>query len=296
MLSLSAIAHGLFGRSQVDPGGASEFEILEPLMETDTKSYDDFIKIFHHLDAHKQATSVVSVFCGDGQSIIMAKNMKKAWPHRYAHWLIAAGGFHEHAHSMFAHTELWFDALVCYCLDELEIERVVKVTQNLEHNAYSHHQNAHHVIVIAAVSYLLQDVQRPSPRVFLRDPDVYLSQVQTAGGEVLVRYLRHAGFPILQWQRAARDGDGRKVKMLFAHSFHAFRTVHKPVCAQVVLIGLLGFCCAFSRLCSCAPSVSLCWGGSAPTCMWIVSWRRSTTCSRDPSARPTPLRSRARST
>ena len=247
-LSLTAIAQGLFGRSQVDPGGPSEFDILEPLMETDTKSYDDFVRIFRHLMHHRSPLSVVSIFAGDGQSVIRAKDTKKRWPHQYARWLLAAGGFHEHAHTMFAHTELWWEALVCFCLDELEIERVHRVTQDLEHNNYAHHQNAHHVIVIAIVSFLLQDVQSPSPRLFLRDPDLYLNQVDSAGGEVLVRYLRHAGFPILQWQRAARDGDGDKVKLLFAHSFHIFRTCHKPVCAQVILIGLLGFCCALPSL------------------------------------------------
>ena len=64
-----------------------------------------------------------------------------------------------------------------------------------------------------------------------------------------MRYLQYAGFPILQWQRAAREGDGGKLKKLFAYSHHVFRSVcHKPVCAQVSLIALLGFCCTLPAI------------------------------------------------
>ena len=41
---------------------------------------------------------------------------------------------------------------------------------------------------------------------------------QCAAGTVIVRYLRHAGLPILQWQRAAREGNGLKLKQLFAYT------------------------------------------------------------------------------
>ena len=247
-LSLSQIASALFGRPDIDPGGPSEFDILEALMETDTKSYDDFVKIFSHLSMHASPSSVVSIFAGDGQSVIRAKDMKRRWPHRYAHWLIGVGGFHEHAHSMFGFTEIFDDCFVRCCLDVLEIERVAAVTQDLEHNSYAHHQNAHHVITIAITSFLLQDVQYPPPQLFLRDPDAYRRQVGSAGGVVMLRYFRGAGSPTLQWQKAARTGKGETVKKLFAYSLHIFRTCHKPVCAQVVLIGLLGFCCALPAL------------------------------------------------
>ena len=73
--------------------------------------------------------------------------------------------------------------------------------------------------------------------------------METATGIVLVKYLQYAGFPILQWQRAAREGDGLKLKKLFAYSHQLFRSVsHKPVCAQISLIALLGFCCALPAL------------------------------------------------
>jgi hypothetical protein len=122
-LSLAQIANALFGRS-VDPHGPSEFDILEPLMDTDTKSYDDFIRIFDFLSGHCHPLNIVKIFAGDGQSIIRAKDMKVRWPHQYASWLIVPGGFHEHAHAMFAYTELFNECFVRFCLDELEIERV----------------------------------------------------------------------------------------------------------------------------------------------------------------------------
>ena len=81
-LSLRSLAEALYGRPNVDPVGPSEFEILEPLMRTDTKSYDDFVKITHHLSSYSSPDGVVDVFCGDGQSVLSFKNLKKRWPFR----------------------------------------------------------------------------------------------------------------------------------------------------------------------------------------------------------------------
>ena len=83
-LTLRQIATALYGRPNIDPGGPSEFEILEPLMRTDTNSYDDFVKITHHLSSHSGAECVVDIFCGDGQSVLSFKNLKKRFPYRCA--------------------------------------------------------------------------------------------------------------------------------------------------------------------------------------------------------------------
>lgn len=249
LLSLPEIAYALYGRRAVDPGGPSEFEILEPLMRCDTKSYADGVSILSHLGRHSSASTVVDVAWGDGQSVILLKNVKKKWPRLYARWLIGVGGFHEHAHSMFAMNEMFWECLVCWALLIVHITKVFKVTKDLEHNNYAHVQQAHHVITMAIVCYLMQDVVAPRPSLLLRSPELYLQQVESATGIVLVRYLQHAGFPILQWQRAAREGDGLKLKKLFAYSHHLFRSVsHKPVCAQISLIALLSFCCALPAL------------------------------------------------
>lgn len=108
------------------------------------------------------------------------------------------------------------------------------VTKDLEHNNYAHVQQARHAITVAIMAYLLQDVTSPPPALLLRDPELYLQQTQSATAVVLIRYLQFAGFVILQWQRAAREADGPKLKKLYAYSHHVFRSVcHKPVCAQV---------------------------------------------------------------
>ena len=247
-LSLRQIATALFGRPDVLTG-SSHFDILEPLPRTDTKSYDDFIKITAHLRSHSGPWAVVDIFCGDGQSVISFKNLKKRFTSRYARWLIAVGGFHEHAHTLFAFTEMFWYCFFCHCMFILSIERVQEVTQNLEHNAYAHHQRAHAVVTIAIICYLVQDVQWPPPALLVRSIDSYLLQVHSAGGIVMLQYLKHAGIPALHWQRAAREGDGGKLKKLFAYSFHIFRsTCHKPVCTQIALIAMLGFCCALPAL------------------------------------------------
>lgn len=249
-LTIRQLATALFGRPAVSPGGPSEFDILEPLLDTDTKSYDDFTKIAQHLGRNSGPNGIVDVVWMDGQGIIGFKNLKARFPHLYARWLLAVGGFHEHAHFMFAITEMFWSCLCCTCfVTVLGLQQVREVTNNLEHNAYMHHQNAHHVLVLAICAYLIQDVTSPSPDLLLRDLDMYLGQVNHAGGVVLLRYLRHGGFPIAQWQRAARTGDGAKLKKLFAYSYHICRSVaHKPVCVQILLIGLLGFCCTLPSL------------------------------------------------
>ena len=71
LLSLRALAHSLFGRRPVDPGGPSEFDILEPLMKCNTMSYDDSVKIEAHLAGHSGAERVVDIALGDGQSVIL---------------------------------------------------------------------------------------------------------------------------------------------------------------------------------------------------------------------------------
>ena len=143
-LSLRQIAESLYGRRQVDPGGPSEFDILEPIMSCDTKSYKDGVKIATHLTSHSPATTAVDIIYGDGQSVILLKNLKARWPRLYARMLVAVGGFHEHAHTMFGLNEMFFDCLVCWCLKIIGITKVFKVTKDLEHNNYAHVQQVHH--------------------------------------------------------------------------------------------------------------------------------------------------------
>lgn len=172
-LTLREIGNALFGRGNVDPGGASDFDILEPLLRCNTMSYADSVKIERHLGSHSAPTRVVDVAIGDGQSVILWKNMKRRWAARYARWLVGVGGFHEHAHTMFGLNEMFFLVFVAWCLSLMGITKVFCVTKDLEHNNYAHVQQAHHAIVIAVVAFLLQDVVYPNPHLFLRSRQLY---------------------------------------------------------------------------------------------------------------------------
>ena len=53
-----------------------EFDILEPIMKCNTMSYGDSVKIEARLASHSGPSRVVDVALGDGQSVILLKNMK----------------------------------------------------------------------------------------------------------------------------------------------------------------------------------------------------------------------------
>ena len=151
---------------------------------------------------------------------------------------------------MFAVTEgWWLTLLYTLFVVVLKLENIREITHNLEHNAYAHHQQGHHTATLGIVAFLIQDVVQPPPALLLQSLEDYTDQVHHAGGIVILMYLRYGGFPIVQWQRTAREGNGEKLKKLFAYSFHVCRSLaHKPVCVQILLIGLLGFCCALPAL------------------------------------------------
>ena len=75
-LTLREIAVALFGRGRVDAGGPAFYEMLEALLGTDTKSYEDFIRIARHLNDHSGPDGVVDLSYADGQSVIGDKNLK----------------------------------------------------------------------------------------------------------------------------------------------------------------------------------------------------------------------------
>ena len=52
-------------------------------------------------------------------------------------------------------------------------------------------------IVMGVVTYLLLDVQTPPPRVYLSNAKVYSQLVHSAGGHVLLKFLKYAGWPTL---------------------------------------------------------------------------------------------------
>ena len=63
---------------------------------------------------------------------------------------------------------------------------------DLEHNAYNEHLEFNRELVVGIVSFLLLDVKQPSPSLFLNDPKTYTEQVQHAGMQAALGYLRCA--------------------------------------------------------------------------------------------------------
>ena len=119
-LQFRQIADALFGRPSVDPGGPTHFDVLPPLMRTDTKSYEDMARIFGHLHAHNGGPDVdVEVVWGDGQTCIAAKNIKRRFPRMYRRVVIGVAGLHEHAHFMFSINEGYFDCFLKWCYNRV---------------------------------------------------------------------------------------------------------------------------------------------------------------------------------
>ena len=44
-----------------------------------------------------------------------------------------------------------------------------------------------------------KDVLAPAPSLFLRDLDQYKTELESASGEVMIQFLKYAGFPAVQW-------------------------------------------------------------------------------------------------
>ena len=114
-LTLREIANGLYGRGRIDAGGAAHYDVLEALPNTNTRSYEDFMRIAAHHTSHSGPDGVVDIEHSDGQSVIGDKNLKVRHPLTYARKVIVPGGFHEHAHGMFTYTEMFFACLLAFC-------------------------------------------------------------------------------------------------------------------------------------------------------------------------------------
>jgi hypothetical protein len=93
------------------------------------------------------------------------------------------------------------------------------------------------------------DVTDPPPELFLRNPNAYLQQLNSATAIVLFWFLREVGIPSLQWQRAARDGEGAKCETLHAHMFHVCRAwANKPNCTLTSLLALISYFCTHPKI------------------------------------------------
>lgn len=105
------------------------------------------------------------------------------------------------------------------------------------------------VVTCGVYCFLISDVRDPPPELFLRNPVAYQTQVHNASAVVLLEFLRHVGIPTLQWQKAARDGNGHTNETLHAHMFHACRVwAFKPNCTMTSLLALISYFCTHVKI------------------------------------------------
>jgi hypothetical protein len=259
----------LLSRPNVDPGGPTYTTFLTPLLECDTKSYNDMRRIVDWAEAYCGGVPLVLNLWGDGQSVLRLRDLKRLFPWEYRHVLVGNGPFHSSAHFQFACCYLWDRALLHRCWAETnKLDILGPDIKNLEHNSADHSLQGNLAVVVAIYVFLVLYVQYPSPDLLLRNPALYASMVQNATGIILIQYLRHAGLPIMWWQRTCRSGrqaDGiRRVNCtrtcapppirtflyatsppvcrldkLHALAIHIFRTAHKTSSSQISLLHLI---------------------------------------------------------
>lgn len=119
LISLREIIDALYGFPDTNPRGPTPRQILPPLLDTDTCSYNDMIKILRMCFSYMSLLCVVLVLFGDGQSVQMLRNTRRRWPRAYKRVLIGCGHFHQFAHWEFGQVEGFWACLMCCCMQEI---------------------------------------------------------------------------------------------------------------------------------------------------------------------------------
>jgi hypothetical protein len=250
-VAASDFVQALLTRPNVDPGGPTYTTFMKPLLECDTKSYDDMRRIVEWAEDHIGGVPSVLLLCGDGQSVLRLRDLKRLHPDLYRHVLVGNGPFHSSAHFQFACCFLWDKALLHTCFvatnkrrwdsvnDRWEGTIPSAIVKNLEHNSTDHTLQANLAVVVAIYYFLICHVKHPPPQLLMDDPALYAAMVQNAGVRVLVQYLRHAGLPMLWWQRCTRSQDGLRLDSLHALAIHVYRCAHKTSSTQISLLHLI---------------------------------------------------------
>ena len=169
--------------------------------------------------------------------------VKRHHPERYRHILIACGNFHAFGHFIFAVHQTFFDSYMGYWCKVLHREKVPKFIMSLQDDAYRHALSLHLEATIGTDAYFLLDVEHPPADMYLSNPMLYDSMIESAGGKTAFKYILHGGNPILHWLRAGRESDGDKVEKLHTVGFHMNRaTTHKVNCVMISLLALWSTC------------------------------------------------------
>ena len=81
-LTLRNIIDGVFGRPATIPRGPTPLDILPPLLDCDTKSYQDLLKIFANCVRLAMCALFIVLF-GDGQTVLRARDLKRKFPNQH---------------------------------------------------------------------------------------------------------------------------------------------------------------------------------------------------------------------
>ena len=73
------------------------------------------------------------------------------------------------------------------------IEKIEHVSQDMEHNNYSHVQIGLHVVTLAVMAYLTADVIHPPPELLFQKIDKYLALTEHASGRARLGQLSQVG-------------------------------------------------------------------------------------------------------
>ena len=231
--------HAILSRPNADPGGPSYIVPLPPLLNTDTKSYADMLRILDWLCNFINGIPLVLHIVGDGQTCLRMRDLKRHYPKYYKHVLIGNGHFHSSAHFQFMCCTVWWLCLLSSLAAHLGKDLVGPDIKDLTHNTHMHTLQFLSTVTVSILVYLQRHVTSPPPDLFLQNPVLYISMVENAGGVVLLEFLRHAGLPTIFWQRAARAWDSALMDDLHCLALHLFRAAHKTSSSQISLLHLV---------------------------------------------------------
>ena len=111
--------------------------------------------------------------------------------------------------------------------------------KDLTHDTHMHTLQFLSAVTVSIIVYLQRHVTNPPPDLFLQNPALYASQVENAGGAVLVQFLRHAGLPPIMFQCASRAMDSTLMDDLHCLAIHVFRAAHKTSSSEISLLHLV---------------------------------------------------------
>ena len=204
------------------------------------------------LQPEESIEDMIFACLGDGQCFDRQEGAVKHWPGLYRNFVSLKGPFHSEAHFLFASHETFAPSLTIWAAGVLERDidesnsslplspspfdapdmlciLSCAVCQTLDKGEYLLYREFRSEVSVAILQLLILDISFPPPDLLLTNMSAYTKLVQHAGGKVLCKYLRYAGYPGQGWLFAQRASKGAALLELDAFTYHMCRaTAHKP--------------------------------------------------------------------